>query len=111
VSEQLDPARWRDVCADDDLAPGHMVNVDLGRHSILLVRSPDGVVAALQNVCPHERCYLHEGRLEDGAIVCGGHGWRFDARTGFGIQPRSAKLGCYEVRVGDGRIYVSLPTR
>ena len=110
MSDAPDPARWRDVCAEADLDPGQLVNVNIGRHSVLLVRSPDGVVA-LQNVCPHERCYLHEGRMEDGAIVCGGHGWRFDARTGAGIAPRRADLGRYEVRVEDGRIYVALPTR
>jgi toluene monooxygenase system ferredoxin subunit len=110
VSEALDSSRWRDVCADADLGPGQMVNVNIGRHSVLLVRNPEGV-AALQNVCPHERCYLHEGSLQDGAIVCGGHGWRFDALTGAGLQPRGANLGCYEVRAEGGRIYVALPTR
>ena len=92
MREALDPSPWRDVCADAELVLGQMVNVNIGRHSILLVRHAGGI-AALQDVCPHERCYLHEGSLEDGAIVCGGHGWRFDAQTGAGIQPRRRTSG------------------
>jgi toluene monooxygenase system ferredoxin subunit len=89
------------------VAPGQMVEVRVGRHSILLTRTADGI-SALQNVCPHEHCYLHKGSLEDGVIICAGHQWCFDARTGEGIRPRNAKLGRYEVRVLDGRIHVAL---
>jgi 3-phenylpropionate/trans-cinnamate dioxygenase ferredoxin subunit len=85
-----------------------MVKVDIGRHSILLTRSGEGI-SALQNVCPHEHCYLHKGELEDGAIVCAGHSWRFDARTGQGIRPRRASLYRYEACVRDGRVYIALP--
>ncbi len=99
--------KWRDIYAEDDLPVDSMVGVNVGRHSILLVRTNEGV-SALQNVCPHEHCYLDRGELEDGAIVCAGHMWRFDARTGEGIRPRRAKLGRYDVRVQDGRVHVAL---
>jgi nitrite reductase/ring-hydroxylating ferredoxin subunit len=108
MMDRLDPNRWRDVCAEDELAAGEMVNVDIGRHSILLTRTPKGI-SALQNVCPHEHCYLHLGTIEDGVIVCAGHQWRFDASTGNGIRPRNAKLGSYDVCVRDGRIRVAVP--
>jgi nitrite reductase/ring-hydroxylating ferredoxin subunit len=104
----LDPERWRDVCRADDLVEGQLIHVDIGRHSILLIRIDEGV-SALQNVCPHEHCYLHKGQLEDGAIVCAGHSWRFDASTGQGIRPRRASLFRYETRIQDGRVYVALP--
>ena len=109
MSDGPDPTRWRDVFAEDDLVAGRMFNVNIGRHSILLTRTPQGI-SALQNVCPHERCYLHEGTLEDGAIVCAGHQWRFDACTGQGLRPRNARLSRYDVLVHDGRVYVALPT-
>ena len=102
--------RWEDVCAEDELVPGEMKNVNVGRHSIVLIRDDDSV-SALQNVCPHEHCYLHTGELDDGAIVCPGHGWRFDAHTGEGISPRRANLGRYGVQVRDGRVLVGLRRR
>ena len=101
---------WHDVYADADLSTGELVNVNIGRHSIVLVRNDDGV-SALQNVCPHEKCYLHTGVIDDGVIVCPGHGWRFDAHTGAGIKPRNANLGCYGVDVRDGRILIALKAR
>lgn len=99
--------QWRDVAALDELVPGTMTAVNVGRHSILLVRH-DGGVSALQNVCPHEHCYLDRGAFEDGAIVCAGHQWRFDAVTGAGIRPRRAKLGRYDTRTENGRVLVAL---
>jgi nitrite reductase/ring-hydroxylating ferredoxin subunit len=102
--------RWHDVCAEEELIPGEMLNVNVGRHSIVLVRDGESV-SALQNVCPHEHCYLHTGEVEDGAIVCPGHGWRFDARTGEGIKPRRANLGRYDVLVREGRVQVGLRAR
>lgn len=108
ANDQIDPARWRDVCDADDLIEGQLTHVDIGRHSILLTRTKDGV-SALQNVCPHEHCYLHKGQFEDGAVVCAGHSWRFDASTGEGIRPRRASLFRYETRIQDSRVYVALP--
>ena len=40
MDDGLDPNRWRDVYAEDELAAGQMVNVDIGRHSIVLTRTP-----------------------------------------------------------------------
>jgi toluene monooxygenase system ferredoxin subunit len=85
-----------------------MTAVDIGRHSILLVRTSDEV-NAYQNICPHERYRLNDGTFNDGVVTCPGHNWCFDARTGQGIRPRGARLQRYNARVADGRIEIALP--
>ena len=45
---------------------------------LALFRS-DGRAAALVDRCPHRNFPLSQGRVEDGALICPYHGWRFAA--------------------------------
>jgi vanillate O-demethylase monooxygenase subunit len=49
----------------------------LGRPVVLFCRS-DGVVVALEDICPHRWMPLSMGTLVDDVIECGYHGFRFD---------------------------------
>jgi nitrite reductase/ring-hydroxylating ferredoxin subunit len=44
------------------------------------------------STCPHRLGPLDEGRIEDGAITCPWHGWRFDVRSGRAKDGRRARL-------------------
>ena len=39
-------------------------------------------VSVFQGECPHQGTLLGGGAVEGGALVCPGHGWRFDRETG-----------------------------
>jgi ferredoxin-nitrite reductase len=41
-----------------------------------------GKLCALQNICPHEGGQLSAGWIEEGAVVCPLHGYKFDLRSG-----------------------------
>jgi vanillate O-demethylase monooxygenase subunit len=45
---------------------------------IVLFRSKDGSIAALEDRCPHRKAPLSLGRITDGEIQCNYHGARFD---------------------------------
>jgi hypothetical protein len=47
-----DGRRWRDVYAEADLSLGEMVGVNVGRFSILLIRTPDGISGAAERLPP-----------------------------------------------------------
>ena len=53
-------------------------------------RLGDGDLVAHDLVCPHFGGPLGGRPLEDGAVVCPWHGYRFDPRTGKGLAPESA---------------------
>jgi nitrite reductase/ring-hydroxylating ferredoxin subunit len=108
IGVEDESVEWRDIGDVDAVLIAPMTCVNLGRHSILLARTRRGITA-LQNVCPHEHRYLHEGELEGDVVVCPGHGWRFDAWTGHGLRPGNAELRRYAVRVDAGRLSIGLP--
>lgn len=53
----------------------------------------DGEVHALHDVCIHKQRSLSKGTVMDGRVICPGHQWKFDPRTG---QPDD-QPGCQPV--------------
>jgi toluene monooxygenase system ferredoxin subunit len=99
-------AAWRYVGTLDDLWEGEMRTVNVGAVDVLLC-NPDGEVFAYEDRCPHLANPLSQGVLRDGFLTCAAHEWVFDARTGRGVNPASACLRRYPVRLAGDRIYVS----
>jgi toluene monooxygenase system ferredoxin subunit len=101
-------AAWRYAGTLDDLWAGEMHAVNLGAAGVLLCNL-DGMPVAYQDRCPHLASRLSEGALsEDGVLTCAAHEWEFDARTGRGINPASACLHRYPVRLDGMRIFVNM---
>lgn len=100
-------AEWTDVLAATDLpSVGAMVQVDAGGVPVVLINSRDGL-RALADRCTHRGGPLHEGRLEDGCVICPLHGSGFDVSDGAVARgPASRPEPKYEVRVEDGRVQV-----
>jgi toluene monooxygenase system ferredoxin subunit len=61
-----------------------------GEVSVVLVRS-DGQIRAFEDVCPHALWPLSSGEIDEGVLVCPGHGWEFSIETG---QCRHAATYC-----------------
>lgn len=75
-------------------------------HDLVLLRV-DGQLRAFDGQCPHQGALLGEGELEDGALVCRNHRWRFDPRTGERIGGPQC-LRAHLVHEVDGRVEVVL---
>jgi vanillate O-demethylase monooxygenase subunit len=81
---------------------------------VVLVRRPDGTVAALQDRCPHRFAPLSLGQVVDGALQCGYHGLRFDLKSGAcihnphgnGVIPAAAKVKAYPVIERHGALWI-----
>jgi toluene monooxygenase system ferredoxin subunit len=93
------------VADEGDLWDGEMESYDLDGQEILLIRL-DGEYHAYDGACPHQSTSLAAGMLNGGLLVCSAHEWEFDARTGQGVNPRTACLRRREVRLADGRVLV-----
>jgi phenylpropionate dioxygenase-like ring-hydroxylating dioxygenase large terminal subunit len=62
----------------DAPAPGDYFTFDIGPESVLVVRQPDGSLAARYNVCMHRGNRLREpGRGHASELRCLFHGWRY----------------------------------
>jgi nitrite reductase (NADH) small subunit len=68
-------------------------------------------VHAIADACPHMGASLADGRLEDGAVTCPWHGWRYDAASGKGLPPSRpwACVRTFEVKLEAGHVFVRVP--
>jgi nitrite reductase/ring-hydroxylating ferredoxin subunit len=99
-----------------DLEDGGLRKVKAGGRAIVLARVGDRYYAAADS-CPHQGGSLSTGRLNGTVITCPFHGARFDLADGSvlhwaGLEekpPGKAKpFVTFEVKVEDGRIFVSI---
>lgn len=99
VTQALAVASFGELTADRP----HPVSVD--GVDIALVRRGDDV-SALSGRCLHRGVLLSDGRIEGDMVVCGVHGWRYDAATGVSPVNPSAALTVFPAWVSDGVVYV-----
>jgi hypothetical protein len=98
------------------VTPEKPVGVRCGPDEVVLFRDKAGIVRAFENRCPHRRVPLSLGRMKDGALQCGYHGWTFEGGTGKCISipnlhddekvPERYAVGTYAVEEQDGFVYV-----
>lgn len=100
-------ARFVEVARVGDVPPGkgRLVRVDARPIALFHV---DGRYYAIKNYCPHEGDDLWRGRIEEGAVICPNHGWRFDLGTGRCVRLGDRDVRAYPVRVEGDRILVGV---
>ena len=76
----LDPDFWYPLARSRDVKAGKAHPVTFAGEPILLVRSRESGLFAVENRCAHRQVPLDLGVVEDGGIRCGYHGWKFDQR-------------------------------
>lgn len=87
-----------------------MKSFAVGKKHILIARSEDGKVYAIEDRCTHDNGPLSEGEFHGCQVECPRHGARFDLRTGEALcLPAVGSVEVYNVEIRDDEIYVSLP--
>jgi len=99
-------ADFEQVATVDELQPGERLSVFYDDDiPILLTRSEEGALQAIEDVCSHDGQPLTDGVIENGEIVCPRHGARFDLNTGEpGCMPATSAIATFEVKIEDGKI-------
>jgi nitrite reductase/ring-hydroxylating ferredoxin subunit len=96
-----------EICGADQLWDGEMDCFRAGDTTILLLKI-DGRFHAYQAHCPHQGASLAEGELDGGRLTCTAHRWQFDARSGQGVNPKSARLKCFPVHVVERKVLIEV---
>lgn len=111
------------VCQYDELKPKEMKAIMIERKPIVVIRSKEGDVYALRNVCPHKGPNLSDGAVDSNTsgtevgdyvfdndtevIRCPWHSWEFDIKTGCSMfDPDNIKVRKYEVTIEEGTVFV-----
>ncbi len=102
-----DSHRYVPVARVGDISPGKgkLVEVEARQIALFFV---DGGYYAIKNFCPHEADPLWRGKVEEGAVICPNHGWRFDLKTGKCIRLGDRDVRTYPVKVEGEKILVGV---
>jgi nitrite reductase (NADH) small subunit len=68
----------------------------------------DGVISAIDGICPHQGGPLADGVLEGSCVTCPWHGWQFDVRNGKTPLGAKIKLPVFEVKVEGNDVFVAV---
>lgn len=72
----------------------------------ICVARVNGVVTAIDNVCPHRGGPLADGVVMDGKIVCPWHGWQFDPLTGRSVQVPNTGVQVYPLSIEGEDVFI-----
>ncbi|MDS1139560.1 aromatic ring-hydroxylating dioxygenase subunit alpha [Pusillimonas sp. SM2304] len=100
------------VAATDHEVGRHLHAVKVLGEDIVLYRTRDGVVVALEDACPHRRLPLSMGRLQGDEVECGYHGLVFDCAgactraPGMAHPPKPAVVRSYPIAERYGLVWI-----
>ena len=102
------PLRVR-VCSVDDIVEGELRAFRVqGVTWPVVMTIIDSVVVAFPGVCPHEDVELSNGELDGASVICPGHGYHFDLRTGRCEHDSTLELRRYPTTQIGNDIWVDL---
>jgi 3-phenylpropionate/trans-cinnamate dioxygenase ferredoxin subunit len=104
-----------------DIPANSMRAFEVGGRRVLVVNL-DGSFHALDDLCPHLAIPLSRGELQDGCVVCPGHGSVFDVKTGTAVRwvglpvtwlarlvkGQASNARIYPIQVENGQLLVEL---
>jgi nitrite reductase/ring-hydroxylating ferredoxin subunit len=97
AADQRDTAPWVHVAEIKDLARRRRKQVTVGSCPVALFLVDDEVLA-VDDTCIHQERSLAKGTLLGGQVICPGHQWKFDPRTGR-PEDQDGRLATYAVQV------------
>ena len=74
----INPDNWYPLARTCDLKPGKAMGKLFAGEPVVLVRTQNGKLFALEDRCAHRQVPLHEGVVTGECIQCCYHGWQFD---------------------------------
>lgn len=99
----------RYVCDVADVVAGELRSFTVeGVTWPVLATVLDGTIVVSAGVCPHEDVSLAGGMLMGSTVICPGHGYRFDLRSGRCGHRKQLELRRYPVTIVDAQVWVDL---
>ncbi len=112
----VEETKWFEICPIDHVVPGTGVAALVQGEQIAIVRTADGMLAALSNFDPFSDAYvIARGIVGDRngvpKIASPIYKQSFSLETGACLDDPSVRLAVYPVRIFAGKIQVALPAR
>jgi nitrite reductase (NADH) small subunit len=97
-------SQWVEVAELAEVSRRKRKLVVVGEQRIALFYA-EGQVYAFQDACVHKDRSLARGTALHGRVICPGHQWAFDLRTGQ-AEDRAECQPTYEAKVEDGSVWL-----
>src|SRR5688572_26834111 len=75
---RINPDFWYPVARSKAVKKGKAHPTSFAGEPIVLVRTKEGDVFAVEDRCAHRQIPLHLGVVEDDCLKCAYHGWKYD---------------------------------
>lgn len=99
-------SEWVDVVAENALAVGEHLVVDVEGVDVAIFKLEDGFYA-LEDVCTHDGAEIASGELDGDELICPRHGARFCVRTGeVKTAPAYEDIASFEIKLEESRVKV-----
>ena len=95
---------WVDVCALGDIPSQGSRIVKAGDKCLVLFRTTDNEVYALDDKCPHKGGPLSQGMVHGNSVTCPLHSWVFSLETGEAQGADDGKVKTTPAKIEDGRV-------
>ncbi len=112
----IHPNFWYPVARSVNVKSGKLFATQFAGEPIVIARTAQGAVFALEDRCAHRQMPLHLGVLEDERLKCGYHGWCYGAggrldripylTEGGKIPPEARRVRSYPCREQYGLIFI-----
>lgn len=90
-----------------DCPPGTCLET-VAADRIVALFNVDGIMYALDGVCPHQGGPLGRGCLEGAIVTCPWHGWQFDVRSGSHLLSQTVIQPKLPTRIEQGWVEVDV---
>ena len=99
---------WEAVGSFGDFEADVPERCEVGEVAVMVVRTSDGEVHALHDVCSHAEVALSEGEIVDGEVECWLHGSTFSLKTGKpSCLPAVDPVPVYPTKIEGDIVYVA----
>lgn len=96
------------ACKLSDMTDDVGVPVEVSGRLIAIFRT-EGQYYAIDDACPHKGAPLADGLVDEKAVTCTWHGWRFSLETGCWLDSPRTRVSTYPVRVSGEIVEIGIP--
>jgi len=101
-------SNWIKIIEIEDVPLMGSRKVVVGDDEIVIFKTKDGSIFAVNNVCPHKQGKLSEGLVHGHMVTCPLHNWDIDLETGIVKDEDNSCTKKYETKIEEGVIYLAL---
>ncbi len=101
-------SNWIKIIEIENIPSMGSRKIVIGDDEIVLFKTRDESIFAVNNICPHKQGKLSEGLVHEHMVTCPLHNWDIDLETGVVKGEDNSCTQRYDTKVEEGVIYLAV---